>query len=290
MLYKKLTLEDVPRIKPYFDVIQTGSCDYTIGGMFMWRDYYHMEYAIEDGVFFSRLYGKDGNCYYNIPIGVDLQKAVDLMLKQEKKIAFCTIPDTMLDVFRALNKKITIREQQDYADYLYEADDLIGLKGKKFNGQRNQIHQFLRDNEDWNYAPMTDADLPEALAFLTTEYKVPEDANDFEIEEEEKVLDVVKNYGRYGLIGGVLRVRGVLVGLSIGEVIGDTLFVHVEKATRSIKGGYQMLVNLFAKQYAGGHVRFVNREEDMGDPGLRVAKRAYHPIRLINKYIVEVES
>ncbi|MBR3917663.1 MAG: DUF2156 domain-containing protein [Clostridia bacterium] len=270
-------------------MVHTRSCDYSIGGMFMWRDYYRMEYSIENGVFFSRLYDKNGKCYYNIPIGQDIKRCIRKLIKEEGKLAFCTVPESMLEVFKSLDFTINVIEQPDFADYLYNSSDLIHLRGKKLSSKRNQIHQFLRENDLWSYETISDDIIQEIKVFLTTEYKIANNAKDFEIEEERKVLEVLDNYNIYNFVGSVLKVDDKIVGFSIGEIVGDTLFVHIEKANNTIKGVYQMLVNLFAIKYSSDKIQFINREEDMGDVGLRISKKSYHPVMLINKYIVEVE-
>ena len=71
-------------------------------------------------------------------------------------------------------------------------------------------------------------------------------------------------------------------------MLGDTLFIHIEKADREIFGAYQMLVSQFAQAYAGEGVSFLNREDDVGDPGLRTSKLSYHPVALLEKYVVTV--
>ena len=68
------------------------------------------------------------------------------------------------------------------------------------------------------------------------------------------------------------------------------LFVHIEKANREVQGAYQMLVAQFAQKYAGGEVAFLNREDDTGDLGLRTSKLSYHPVALLEKYLVTIES
>lgn len=289
MIYKKLELEDIPQVRKFFNMVHTRSCDYSIGGMFMWRDYYRMEYSIENGVFFSRLYDKNGKCYYNIPIGQDIKRCIRKLIKEEGKLAFCTVPESMLEVFKSLDFTINVIEQPDFADYLYNSSDLIHLRGKKLSSKRNQIHQFLRENDLWSYETISDDIIQEIKVFLTTEYKIANNAKDFEIEEERKVLEVLDNYNIYNFVGSVLKVDDKIVGFSIGEIVGDTLFVHIEKANNTIKGVYQMLVNLFAIKYSSDKIQFINREEDMGDVGLRISKKSYHPVMLINKYIVEVE-
>jgi len=39
---------------------------------------------------------------------------------------------------------------------------------------------------------------------------------------------------------------------------------------------------------ANPDVRFVNREEDDGNEGLRRSKQSYHPVRLLQKYYAEI--
>ena len=77
---------------------------------------------------------------------------------------------------------------------------------------------------------------------------------------------------------------------ALGEIIGDTLFIHIEKADRDYEGCYQMLVAQFAQQFAGEGVAFINREDDTGDPGLRTSKLSYHPVALLEKYTVTVDK
>ena len=90
-----------------------------------------------------------------------------------------------------------------------------------------------------------------------------------------------------GFLGGMILVSGDPVAISFGEIIGDTFFIHIEKASRTVRGSYQMMLSEFVTHYADESVLYVNREEDVGDPGLRYSKEAYHPERLLAKYIVE---
>ena len=79
-------------------------------------------------------------------------------------------------------------------------------------------------------------------------------------------------------------------GFSLGEIVGDTLFTHIEKADRDYQGCYQMVVAQFAQQFAHEGVHFINREDDAGDPGLRTSKLSYHPVALLEKYTVTVDE
>ena len=83
---------------------------------------------------------------------------------------------------------------------------------------------------------------------------------------------------------------GTIVAMAMGEVIGDTLFVHVEKARRDYPGAHQMIVREFARAHTGGEVQFINREDDSGDPGLRTSKLSYQPVELLDKATVKVKQ
>ena len=123
--------------------------------------------------------------------------------------------------------------------------------------------------------------------FLSYYYEsVQKDSSTFR-DEELAVNEVLSHLDIYGFFGGVIRAEGNICAFSLGEVIGDTLFVHIEKADREIRGAYQMMVSEFVSHYGKEPVLYVNREEDVGDPGLRYSKESYHPHALLEKYVLE---
>ena len=97
-------------------------------------------------------------------------------------------------------------------------------------------------------------------------------------EDLAKTREVLDNYDTYDMLGGMLLVDGQIVGFALGEIVGDTLFTHIEKADRDYQGCY----------HEGVH--FINREDDAGDLGLRTSKLSYHPVTLLEKYTVTVDE
>ena len=93
-----MTIDDIPVIAPYFRFVTTNTCDFTVGGMFMWRDYFHMAWQVKDGVLYSTLTGEDGNLYYNLPLGEDIPAGLRQCLTRhpERPVRFCTIPEAEL--------------------------------------------------------------------------------------------------------------------------------------------------------------------------------------------------
>ena len=88
----------------------------------------------------------------------------------------------------------------------------------------------------------------------------------------------------------MIKVDGKVVAISLGEVVNNTLIVHVEKGLKNYAGVYPLMASEFAKAYAIEGVKFINREEDCGDMGLRISKLQYHPIEVKQKNFVKVET
>jgi hypothetical protein len=59
--------------------------------------------------------------------------------------------------------------------------------------------------------------------------------------------------------------------------------VHFEKAIDDYKGIYQFINQAFA-QTLPSHYQTINREQDLGDEGLRQAKMTYRPIGFVRKF------
>lgn len=292
MDYKKLELSDIPKIKPFYAFVNTNTCDFTVGGMFMWRRYYHMDGCVEDGCFYSRLHADNGDIYHNLPLGPDIRagvlRCVEAAKTQGGPVRFCTIPETYLPIFRELYPEAVISEQPEFADYLYNASDLITLSGKKYSGQRNQIHHFEKACSSWRLEEMTAANVPAALDYFIQDFLEGQRPDSESAKAEDgMVLEVLEHFDDYGMYGGILYADDKIVGFSLGETLAKTCYVHIEKANRNYPGAYQMLVNQFSARYAAD-CDFINREDDAGDPGLRQAKEAYHPVDLLKKFVVEL--
>ena len=93
----------------------------------------------------------------------------------------------------------------------------------------------------------------------------------------------------YGFIGGAVWVEDRIVAMALGEKQGDTLYVHIEKADIRYHGAYQMIVREFSKYACTDEIRYINREDDAGDEGLRKSKLAWRPCGLLDKYLVHID-
>lgn len=289
--FRRIELDTIDVLRPYTEGAGMHICDYTLGTMLLWRGFFKTEYTIFNGAMYTRMYDASGAVYYNLPMADDVAAATDALIEQlseENEILFTTVPEHMLGIFEKYGGSAEISEQRDFFDYVYNTSDLAELKGKRYCGQRNLISQFKRGVQDWRVVPIDVWSLRDVREFYEELIKSSPPSSEFATAESDTVRDLLQNYDSYGMLGAVLYADSRVVGFSVGERVEDTLYVHVEKADRTVKGAYQMMVNSFAVMYGDG-MEYINREEDMGDEGLRTAKLAYHPTLLRKKYVVKIK-
>ena len=102
--------------------------------------------------------------------------------------------------------------------------------------------------------------------------------------EEEGIYELLGNWDMYSMKGGYITAEDNIIGFTAGVTVGDTAFIQIEKADHSIPGAYQFLSSEYLKSICTDNLKYVNREEDMGIPGLRKSKEALHPIEKLKKY------
>jgi hypothetical protein len=260
----------------------------------MWRDMFKTQYAVQDGILYLKVEYSPGGVEFAPPRGdgAGERRAYEAILRycRENGVAarLCAVSEELLALVRSMFPDASAVTDRSWSDYLYDGEAIRTLAGRKYSGQRNHINRFRREYPDWSFGTVTEAELGAVREFFVR-YSA-EHIKDYPAYSEGnvKTIELIDNFGRYGQLGGVLRVGGEIVGASFGEVVGDTLFVHVEKANTDYPGAYPMLVNQFASAFAVGGVMYINREEDDGVEGLRVSKLSYHPVRLLDKYVVEL--
>ena len=292
--FHPLQLEDLPKLRQFFDYSGSRICDTTPGTCFIWRDMYKTEWAVYDGSLYFKVYYPGLGDTFTLPLGggrnEHYRQIADYCCRRKMPIAFYPVPKDELERIQEFFPNSAAIPERDNFDYLYRAEDLKYFRGKKLSGQRNHVNKFLKTYGNWTFRTITLEDIPVVKAFLDRyASRVDKAAASFH-EDIAKTHEVLDNYAIYDMLGGMLLVDGEVVGFSLGEIVGDTLFTHIEKADRTYEGCYQMLVAQFAQQFAHEGIHFINREDDAGDLGLRTSKLSYHPVALLEKYTVTVEE
>jgi hypothetical protein len=292
--FQPLELEHLSKLKHFFDYSGSRICDTTPGTVFIWRDMYHTEWAVYDGSLYFKVHYPGLGETFTLPLGggrlEHFREISAYCAQRQLPISFYPVPKDELERLQQYFPNSTAVSARDSFDYLYRAEDLQFFRGKKLSGQRNHVNKFLKTYGTWAFRPITQADIPALKAFLDQYASKWDKAAASFHEDIAKTHEILDHLHIYDLLGGMLLVDGAVVGFSLGEVVGDTLFTHIEKADRTYEGCYQMLVSQFAQQFARDGVHFINREDDAGDLGLRTSKLSYHPVALLEKYTVTTDS
>ncbi len=166
-------------------------------------------------------------------------------------------------------------------EYVYLAEDLATLKGKKLHAKRNHINNLISQHA-YEYRKYTDNDY-EACIALQEEWIHRKDDFTEGREELEVIKRALQNIEKLDLKCGLLFVDGRLEGFSIGEGFGDMAIIHIEKANADLEGAFPLINREFVRN-EWSDMKYINREEDMGLEGLRKAKLSYNPVFLLEKY------
>lgn len=205
-----------------------------------------------------------------------------------QKFSIRLLPFHMIDIIRAaFPGEINYYEDRPNYDYVYLTKDLIQLSGRQYHAKKNHLNYF-REHYKYEYVSLTSDMTDEAMLFIR-EFNLRKQLPSYEMDllrmEEIAMEDVFVNLERVGYLSGAIVVDGKIQASSVGGPLGRrTVTVHAEKANIEYRGAYQAINNEFCRHMAS-HVKYINREEDMGIPGLRKAKLSYKPVKLIENHI-----
>ena len=292
--FKRPQLEDKEVISHYFKHHTSRSCERTFVNVFLWARFYNVTFAIiEDTLVFK---SEDENSFaFAYPAGEpeNVKKALDTLYQysQERGVSFRlynVTPDHFEQIEAWYPGRFQIEYNEDLADYVYESEKLCTLAGKKLHGKRNHINKFKSLYEGrWSYETMSGDNVAECFQMALKWRNLNGCDDDPEKNSEMCVtLNSLRLFRELELTGGILRVDGQIVAFTIGEpVCSDTFVVHIEKAFPDVQGAYTMINQQFVEHECMDY-RYVNREEDTGDEGLRKAKRSYRPVFMVEKGVV----
>jgi hypothetical protein len=177
----------------------------------------------------------------------------------------------------------TVVEDRDNGDYAYRREELATLAGRNFTKKRNHINQCLAAYP-CRYEIITPETVPECLEMQDRWCA----ARDCRAEpglcgEYQAIEETLRRYHEFGLTGGAIRIGGVIEAFTVGEPLNpSTAVCHFEKAMPRFQGLGQLINQWFARNNLAGFT-YVNREQDLGIPGLRRAKESYYPDHLVEK-------
>ncbi len=283
---KRIDLTDAPLLRAQLGDPTAEICDHSVGNIYMWKDTLATDRIGEDKLCLAEHY--EGDTYFALRVSDgDYEKRIEALLTQfGTPLHLCSMKEEEVCALQnAYGSRFTYEGEDGAADYIYDAESLRTFAGRKFHAQKNHRNAFLRTYADYDFLPCNDP--AHLLAFLDEYEAATVDQTASAKKESLACRRLFAMLPDLDLDTRILRVGGKTIGMCVMERVGDTLMIHVEKGLPAYRGVYPMLVHLEACAYPD--VRFVNREEDDGNEGLRRSKRSYNPIMLQQKFLGKIE-
>ena len=284
-------LSDREKLDPIFRASGNEGCELTFTNFYLWG---RQEFALVEGcvVLFSHW---DGQSTYVYPIGNgDHKAAISRMLEDAQKrglpFRLSGISErSAVELENNFPGQFYIQPRRNVFDYVYAIDQLADLPGKKLQQKRNHINRFIDANPNWTVQPLEPALLDECREMVACWYALrSQEQPDMDYMLEKRAIRrAFEAFSELQMEGLVLRSEGKIVAMTMGNLINDTIFdVNFEKAFANIQGAYPMVCREFARYLRQRHpdLQYLNREDDMGLPGLRKSKESYRPDHMVRKF------
>jgi uncharacterized protein len=291
--FKPLELADRDLIQPRVRAYQPTTSELTFTNLFIWRNNYHLSWCLA-GDCLVFLNDSPQDPWLFPPVGpsprADLCRDLLTWLKDDRGSS-----DPRLErVDRRLWEEVaptgdfSHEPKREHFDYVYAIPDLISLAGGKYHSKRNHLNSFQRAFEH-TYEALRAEHLPACLDLAEKWCEIRRCEEDMSLMEEwGAVTEALTHFQALDLLGGVIFVGDRLEAFTVGEKLNtDTAVIHVEKANPEIRGLYAAINQAFL-EHDWQELPWVNREQDLGEPGLRQAKLSYHPRHLEEKFTLRL--
>ncbi len=281
------------------DILQSnrpGTSELTFTNLFIWRKHFSFRWCLYKDCLC--VIGKEnpGPDFAMAPIGPSGRAQTGLALlewlKETRGISSPAIEraDGGLALEASGSSRLLVEEKREHFDYVYLTRDLIDLPGNRNRNKRNHINQFFRSYDSYVYEELNERHIEAALS-LQEKWcllrRCEEDLN--LLGEWDAIREILNNYRALELAGAVIIVDGEVKAFTLGEPLSDEMAViHIEKADPGIPGLYQLINQQFSRRWTD--MKFINREQDLGLPGLREAKLSYNPDHFIKKYSITLKG
>ncbi len=284
--FNQFALKDQELIQTYIDTFKPFSCEYNFSNLYAWQDAYKLSWTL----YRERLliYDEISQCAF-MPLGKDLCPEELVILSLHLKNVgltpeFSLVTPDYLKKFPEIENYYIIKEEPDYAEYIYDVDKLCELTDIKLHKKRNLISQFKRSYPDFEVHLLKGEYKHKALG-LAQSLMNKGKRRSHTLDQEFCAMGISFDYfDQLGLDGLVITVENKVIAFSVfSELKHSTYDIQFEKSDMDFKGAAQVINHETAK-FLKDKCHHLNREQDLGIKGLRQAKMSYDPEKLITTY------
>ena len=290
-IFHEITLHDLEIYKQREREVRLEAYDYLFTVSYVWQDKFHSCIGFMEDCLIVK-YEVDNQIWFSYPISPEPEKQIkcikSLMALCENEGVMCQILWIEEQYARELatnfKNEFELAEYRNIFDYVYERERLASLAGKKLAAKRNHIRRF-EEQGSWIYEEIGEDNRKECWELELNWIALQQNPEAVELLEEKTALKyALDSFDELGLNGGLIRRDGKVLAFSIGERQNkDTFVIHFEKAYGNIQGAYQIINQQMALH--NPEYLYINRQEDVGDLGLRKSKLSYYPDKMIKKYM-----
>jgi len=278
---RPLELADKVILDSIFAQLQPIVSEMTFAGLFLFRHAHDYRLTLVGDVLVVLGKGYAGDAYFLPPLSGDVAAALDILFGS----GLILYGADQQFVNRYLTATgLQVLEDRDAFDYLYLRSELAELPGNRFHKKKNRVNYFTsrHDYEVDIFRPMH---LDGALRLLAEWQRVRgNDDSRSAVLEASATAEGLQLAALLGLEGVTVLVGGAVAAFALGERLNrETSVCHFEKADPFMEGISQLMDQQFSSRLFTD-CTYVNREQDLGEPGLRAAKLSYHPVELVRKF------
>lgn len=293
MQFFDISIDSKSTINDFFRAQRIEASDMLFGNLYIWHFSRTIRYAlIDDCLVVWTKFPNEPYPFIFYPLGrgnrkVAIEKMKEYFLDNQMPFSLRSLESYQQNELQSLfPNSFEIAPNRDRFDYIYNIDELITLSGRTLHKKKNHLNRFLKLYADFSYERV---DSGNALEVLEA-YKAWFENSDKSARENSglrnEMLGIeasLRNFSALDMKGAIIRIDGKIAAFSLAEQINkDSVVIHIEKGNTFYDGIFQAINQQFLKNDFA-HLRFVNREEDLGIEGLRKAKMSYKPCRFIEK-------
>ncbi len=282
--FTPLSIDRAGEYRRLYGLCSRRSSYYSFGSLWAWRNIFGLSWAFDEGLCWLK--ARDGTLWAPVGPWNEISWADVLPRLFPDPEAFYYVPDGLAHTWEeALGERMEAISVRSQWEYIYSVKDLIALRGNRFSRKRSHFRQFVK-HYPFTYRSLGPDD-GEAILESQRLWLQEREPSKALLRENEAIGEMVREWNNIpSLLGGLIEVDGIPVAYTVAEGISDqVLVIHFEKALTAFNGGYQAIHRLFLQKTASSYL-LVNREEDLGDRGMRVAKMSYHPVDFLRKYVL----
>ncbi len=289
MQFEPISLERMKAYQAKLTQTPVAVSDYSFVNIWGWTREYNLEWSFAHDLVWIRQQNPQAAFWAPVGPWEDIDwRAVWAHLPAGTVII--RVPEALANLWRqCCATQLQLEEERGNWDYVYRADELTHLKGNRFHKKKNLLNQFKRKYH-YRFEAFSETMIDQALA-LQDDWCTWRDceATDVLAAENRAIQRTFLSWDRFPfLTGGALLIDDMIGAYTIAEPLdSDTILIHFEKGCPLYKGVYQAINQMFLESL-GTRYRFVNREQDLGDEGLRKAKLSYHPVSFNKKFRVTI--